>query len=90
MSAQSQFRLITRYGAIFALAGVAILLVAGFFVSAYQDRLFQAQRLREVTVQAQILAASVTAPVAFGGRGGGARICQRASGQSGDRVGRRL
>ncbi|MEJ0043252.1 MAG: CHASE sensor domain-containing protein [Rhizomicrobium sp.] len=66
MTAQSQLRLLTRYGAYFALAGVAILLVAGFFVSTYQDRLFQTQRAREVTVQAQILAASVTAPVAFG------------------------
>ena len=66
MTAQSQFRLITRYGAWFALIGVGVLLIAGFFVSTFQDRLFEAQRLREVTVQAQILAASVTAPVAFG------------------------
>ena len=66
MTALSQLRLITRYGAYFALAGVAILLLAGFFVSAYQDRLFQTQRVREVSVQAQILAASLTATVAFG------------------------
>ena len=66
MTPQAQIRLIARYGAWFALAGVAVLLIAGFFVSTYQDRLFQAQRLREVTVQGQILAASVTAPVAFG------------------------
>jgi len=66
MNTRSQVNLISRYGAIFALVGVAILLIAGFFVSTYQDRLFQAQRLREVTVQAQILAASITAPVAFG------------------------
>jgi len=65
MNTRSQVNLISRYGAIFALVGVAILLIAGFFVSTYQDRLFQAQRLREVTVQAQILAASITAPVAF-------------------------
>jgi len=66
MTAQSQFRLVTRYGVWFALIGVGVLLLAGFFVSTFQDRLFEAQRLREVTVQAQILAASVTAPVAFG------------------------
>ena len=65
MNAQAQLRIVTRYGVWFAAAGVAILLLAGFLVSNYQDRLFRAQRLREVTVQSQILAASVTAPVAF-------------------------
>jgi signal transduction histidine kinase len=65
MSPQSQLRVVTRYGAYFALAGVAILLVAGFFISNYQDYLFRTQRLGEINAQSNILAASVTAPVAF-------------------------
>jgi signal transduction histidine kinase len=65
MSPRSELRVVTRYGAYFALAGVAILLVAGFFVSNYQDYLFRTQREGEITAQGSILAASVTAPVAF-------------------------
>jgi len=65
MSPQSQLQVVTRYGAYFALAGVAILLVAGFFISNYQDYLFRTQRLGEVSAQSSILAASVTAALAF-------------------------
>jgi signal transduction histidine kinase len=49
-----------------ALAGAIVLLTAGILVSAYQDRIFRAQEIREVTVQGEILAASVTAALVFG------------------------
>jgi signal transduction histidine kinase len=49
-----------------ALAGAIVLLAAGILVSVYQDRIFRAQEVREVTVQGEILAASVTAALVFG------------------------
>ncbi|HEX7705603.1 MAG TPA: ATP-binding protein [Thermoanaerobaculia bacterium] len=48
-----------------ALAGALVLLLAGIVASIYQDRTFHEQRLRELTVQAEILAASVTAALVF-------------------------
>src|SRR5262245_4663036 len=47
------------------LIGAAILLAAGIFTAIYQQNLYTAQKTREVTVQAQILAASVTAALDF-------------------------
>jgi signal transduction histidine kinase len=55
-----------RFTPALALAGVVIVLTAGVLVSAYQDRLFHAQQIREVRVQGEILAASVTAALFFG------------------------
>jgi signal transduction histidine kinase len=54
-----------RFTPAHALTGAVILLAAGILVSAYQDRLFREQQVREVTVQGQILAASVTAALVF-------------------------
>lgn len=47
------------------LVGAAILLSAGIATALYQENLYSAQKVREVTVQAQILAASVTAALDF-------------------------
>jgi signal transduction histidine kinase len=55
----------SRFAPVLALAGAVILLVAGVLVSTYQDRLFRAQQIREVRVQGEILAASVTAALFF-------------------------
>ncbi|HEX3069655.1 MAG TPA: ATP-binding protein [Thermoanaerobaculia bacterium] len=55
-----------RFTPALALAGAVILLAAGVLVSTYQDRLFRAQQLREVRVQGEILAKSVTAALFFG------------------------
>jgi signal transduction histidine kinase len=48
-----------------ALTFAIVLLAAGILVSVYQDRAFRAQQTREVTVQGEILAASVTAALVF-------------------------
>jgi signal transduction histidine kinase len=55
-----------RFTPVYALAGAFVLLVAGILVSAYEDRIFREQQAREVTVQGEILAASVTAALVFG------------------------
>jgi len=55
----------SRLSAATALAGAVVVLVAGILVSAYQDRVFRVQQVREVTAQAGILAASVTAALFF-------------------------
>jgi signal transduction histidine kinase len=55
-----------RFTPALALAGAIVLLAAGILVSAYEERIFRAQQLREVTVQGDILAASVTAALVFG------------------------
>ncbi|HYI07603.1 MAG TPA: ATP-binding protein [Thermoanaerobaculia bacterium] len=49
----------------YALAAAIALLAAGILISAYQDRVFRAQQVREVTVQGEILAASITAALFF-------------------------
>ena len=49
-----------------ALIGALVLLAAGFVASAYEDRVFRAQRGNELTVQGEVLAASVTAALVFG------------------------
>ena len=49
----------------FAIVGAAILLFLGIALSFYQDRLRTTQEVREVTVQANILAASVNAALVF-------------------------
>ena len=48
-----------------ALTFAIVLVAAGMLVSAYQDRIFRAQQEREVTVQGDILAASITAALVF-------------------------
>ena len=55
-----------RFTRAYALAGAVAVLIAGILVSVYQDRVFRAQQVREVTVQGEILAASVTAALVFG------------------------
>lgn len=55
-----------RFTPALALAGAVILLAAGVLVSSYQDQLFRAQQVREVRVQGEILAASVSAALFFG------------------------
>jgi signal transduction histidine kinase len=51
-----------------AMAAALALVVAGLMMGFYNERTFQAQKTREVAVQAQILAASVTAALAFDDR----------------------
>jgi signal transduction histidine kinase len=48
-----------------ALVGAAFVGTAGIFGALYEDQVYRAQRLNEVTSQADILAASVTAALAF-------------------------
>jgi len=48
-----------------ALASVVVLLVAGVSMAAFNERLYAMQKVREATVQADILAATVAAPLAF-------------------------
>jgi signal transduction histidine kinase len=48
-----------------ALMGAVVLILAGVLLTVYQDQLFRTQKLREMNVQAQILAASVTAALVF-------------------------
>ncbi|MEA2490374.1 MAG: hypothetical protein QOH21_2166 [Acidobacteriota bacterium] len=55
-----------RFKPAYALTAAIALLAAGIAISAYQDRIFRAQQVREVTVQGEILAASVTAALVFG------------------------
>jgi signal transduction histidine kinase len=49
----------------YALTAAIALLAGGILISAYQDRVFRAQQVREVSVQGEILAASVTAALVF-------------------------
>ncbi len=49
-----------------ALTAAVVLLAAGVLASLYQDRLFRTQRIHELTVQGEIVAASVTAALVFG------------------------
>ncbi len=52
-----------------AIAGAVVLLIAGIMTAAYSDQLYRSQKVQEVSVQAQILAASVNAALVFGDRG---------------------
>jgi signal transduction histidine kinase len=54
---------------IVALVAAAFLLTAGIAIARYEDQLYTTQQIRDVTEQAQILAASVSAAVSFGDRG---------------------
>ena len=49
-----------------ALLAAVLLLTAGIGMARYEDDLYSTQQTRDVTEQAQILAASVTAAVSFG------------------------
>ena len=51
-----------------ALLAAALLLAAGFWMARYEDQLYSAQQLKDVSEQASILAASVSAAVAFDDR----------------------
>ncbi len=51
-----------------ALGSAIVLLVTGLAIGAYNDQAYQAQKAREAAVQVQILAASVTAALAFNDR----------------------
>ncbi|HEX6859589.1 MAG TPA: ATP-binding protein [Caulobacteraceae bacterium] len=48
-----------------AIGGALLLTLAGLGAALYGEQLYRAQKVREVTVQAQILAATVSAAVAF-------------------------
>ena len=52
-----------------ALAGAVVLLATGLGIGIYDEQAYQSQKEREAGVQAQILAASVTAALAFNDRG---------------------
>ncbi|HXR96010.1 MAG TPA: ATP-binding protein [Rhizomicrobium sp.] len=52
-----------------ALLAAAVLLAAGFWMARYEDQLYSAEQLKDVSEQARILAASVGAAVAFDDRG---------------------
>ena len=52
----------------FALLSAILLLIAGVIVTVYEDGLYRAQRVQDLSVQADILAASVTAALAFNDR----------------------
>lgn len=52
-----------------ALAGAILLLVAGVAAAFYEERLYQTQRAEAAHGEAQTLAVSVTAALAFGDRG---------------------
>ena len=49
-------------------AGAGLLLLTGVFIGVYNEQYYRAQRLREADAQARILAASVTAALAFDDR----------------------
>ncbi|HTK36567.1 MAG TPA: ATP-binding protein [Caulobacteraceae bacterium] len=51
-----------------ALASAVVLLMTGLAIGAYSERVYQGQKQQEAGVQAQILAASVTAALAFNDR----------------------
>jgi signal transduction histidine kinase/ActR/RegA family two-component response regulator len=51
-----------------AIAGAIILLIAGLVMGLDREASFRAQRVRDTAVQADILAASLAAPLAFGDR----------------------
>ena len=51
-----------------ALAAAAVLLAAGVLMAVYQEQLYSAQQVKDITEQARILAASVTAAIAFDDR----------------------
>ncbi len=51
-----------------ALTAALLLLLAGIAMARFEDQLYATQQTRDVTEQAQILAASVTAAVSFGDR----------------------
>ncbi len=48
-----------------ALAAAVTLLIVGILIAVYSERAYKAQKIGEMTVQAQILASSVTAALAF-------------------------
>jgi signal transduction histidine kinase len=52
----------------FALLSAILLLIAGVVVTVYEDELYRAQRIQDLSVQADILAASVTAALSFNDR----------------------
>ncbi len=61
----SSFRAHSVFVPAIALLGAAMVSIAGIFGALYEDQLYKAQKIDEVTIQARILAASVTAALAF-------------------------
>src|SRR5215471_11734135 len=59
---------LSRFGNLAALLSAVLLVVAGVFVTLYEEQLYRNQQAQETRVQAQILAASVTAALAFNDR----------------------
>jgi uncharacterized membrane protein affecting hemolysin expression len=58
----------SRFGGLAALSSAVLLVLAGVFVTLYEEQLYRGQQAQETRVQAQILAASVTAALAFNDR----------------------
>jgi signal transduction histidine kinase len=60
----------TRFGMpmVAALLAAAMLVAAGFWMARYEDQLYSAEQLKDVGEQARILAASVSAAIAFDDR----------------------
>src|SRR5580698_4551184 len=61
----------TRFGlpVLAALLAAVLLFAAGLMMARYEDQLYSAQQLKDVSEQARILAASVTAAIAFDDQG---------------------
>ena len=55
----------SRSALIAGLTAAAMLVVAGVVLALYDSQVYKDQKLREISVQAQILAATVTAPLEF-------------------------
>jgi len=68
LSPVSRFAIGWRLVPATALASAAVLLATGVGIGAYNERYYQAQKLREAEVQAETLAASVSAALAFDDR----------------------
>jgi len=58
----------SRFGNLAAFTSAVLLVVAGVFVTLYEEELYRNQQVQETRVQAQILAASVTAALVFNDR----------------------
>jgi signal transduction histidine kinase/CheY-like chemotaxis protein len=55
----------SRTALVAGMAAAGMLLIAGLALAFYDSQIYKIQKLKEVTIQAQIMAASVTAPLVF-------------------------
>jgi signal transduction histidine kinase len=55
----------SRAALIAGVSGAVMLVAAGLILAAYDSQVYESQKLQEISVQAEILAASVTAPLQF-------------------------